>query len=53
MNDREGKIMIDLQDSQGAYPETTSVLETTDKLYIQSLHANSLAWLPAKQAALP
>jgi sugar lactone lactonase YvrE len=34
----DGKVVADLQDSSGAYPETTSVTETQDRLYIQSLH---------------
>ena len=40
----EGKIVADLQDPSGAYPETTGVTETPDRLYIQSLHAKSLGW---------
>ena len=46
----DGQIVTDLQDPSGAYPETTSVTETSDRLYIQSLHANHLGWLP-KEAA--
>lgn len=42
----DGKIVADLQDPQGAYPETTAVTETAGKLYIQSLHAKTLGWLP-------
>ena len=41
----DGKIVADLQDPSGAYPETTSVTETADRLYIQSLHAKGLGWL--------
>lgn len=41
----DGKIVADLQDPSGAYPETTGVTETPDRLYIQSLHAKSLGWL--------
>lgn len=41
----DGNIVADLQDPSGAYPETTGVTETPDRLYIQSLHANSLGWL--------
>ena len=41
----DGKIVADLQDPSGSYPETTSVTETTDRLYIQSLHAKGLGWL--------
>lgn len=46
--DEEGKVVRDLQDPAGTYPETTGVLETEDRLYIQSLHAHSLGWLPNK-----
>ena len=42
----DGRIVADLQDPSGAYPETTSVTETADRLYVQSLHAKSLGWLP-------
>jgi hypothetical protein len=45
--------VADLQDPRGAYPETTGVLETADRLYIQSLHAPVLGWLPKKSAGLP
>jgi sugar lactone lactonase YvrE len=41
----DGSIVQDLQDPSGAYPETTSVLETKDKLYIQSLHAPHIGWM--------
>lgn len=41
----DGKIVADLQDPSGAYPETTGVTETKDRLYIQSLHAKGLGWL--------
>jgi hypothetical protein len=50
--DEAGKIVADLQDPGGKYPETTGVLETADRLYIQSLHAKSLAWLPKAEAGL-
>jgi sugar lactone lactonase YvrE len=42
----DGKVLADLQDPSGAYPETTAVTETPDRLYIQSLHAKGLGWLP-------
>jgi sugar lactone lactonase YvrE len=42
----DGRIMEDLQDPRGAYPETTGVTETGDRLYIQSLHARGIGWLP-------
>ena len=42
----DGKVVADLQDTTGAYPETTAVTETRDRLYVQSLHAKGLGWLP-------
>ena len=42
----EGKVVADLQDPSGAYPETTAITETADRLYVQSLHAHGLGWLP-------
>ena len=42
----EGKVVADLQDPSGAYPEATGVTETKDRLYIQSLHARDLGWMP-------
>jgi sugar lactone lactonase YvrE len=44
----DGKIVADLQDPSGAYPETTAVTETADRLYVQSLHARGLGWLEKK-----
>jgi sugar lactone lactonase YvrE len=44
--DEEGHVTEDLQDPQGAYPETTGVTETTDRLYIHSLHAPAIGWVP-------
>jgi len=41
-----GKVVVDMQDPSGAYPETTGVTETAERLYIQSLHAKGLGWLP-------
>ena len=43
-----GKVVADLQDPSGAYPETTAITETADRLYVQSLHAHGLGWLPNK-----
>jgi sugar lactone lactonase YvrE len=51
--DEAGHIVADLQDPSGAYPETTGVLETGDRLYIQSLHAQAIGWLPKSRAGLP
>ena len=42
----DGKVVADLQDPTGAYPETTGITETKDRLYVQSLHAHGLGWLP-------
>jgi sugar lactone lactonase YvrE len=42
-----GVVVADLQDPSGAYPETTGVMETADRLYIQSLHAHNIGWLPS------
>jgi sugar lactone lactonase YvrE len=42
----DGTIVADLQDPSGAYPETTAITETPDRLYVQSLHAKGLGWLP-------
>jgi len=41
-----------MQDPSGAYPETTAVTESGDRLYIQSLHAKTLGWMDKKQAGL-
>lgn len=44
----DGTVVADLQDPSGAYPETTAITETKDRLYVQSLHAHGLGWLPNK-----
>jgi len=44
----DGKVVADLQDPSGSYPETTAVTETNDRLYVQSLHAHGLGWLEKK-----
>ena len=44
--DENGRVTEDLQDPSGAYPETTGVTETADRLYIHSLHARAIGWLP-------
>jgi sugar lactone lactonase YvrE len=48
----DGRVVADLQDPSGAYPDTTGVLETADRLYIQSLHAGGLGWMPKSRAGL-
>jgi len=50
--DEEGRVVADLQDPSGSYPETTGVTEIADRLYVQSLHARSLGWMPKSAAGL-
>ena len=50
--DESGKVIVDLQDPSGAYPDATAVTETDDRLYIQSLHAKTLGWTDKKKAGL-
>lgn len=50
--DESGKVTVDMQDPSGQYPETTGVTETKDRLYIQSLHAPKLGWLPKDGSGL-
>ena len=40
----DGQVVADLQDPSGAYPETTGLTETPDRLYVQNLHLNVLGW---------
>jgi sugar lactone lactonase YvrE len=42
----DGRIVEDLQDPAGGYPETTGATETADRLYIHSLHAHGIGWVP-------
>lgn len=42
--DEDGRVVEDLQDPSGAYPETTGATETADRLYIHSLHAPAIGW---------
>lgn len=44
--DEDGNVIEDLQDPAAAYPETTGATETADRLYIHSLHARGIGWLP-------
>jgi sugar lactone lactonase YvrE len=44
--DEAGRVTEDLQDPRGAYPETTGATETADRLYIHSLHAHTIGWVP-------
>jgi len=41
----DGRVVADLQDPAGAYPETTGVTETADRLYVQNLHLKVLGWI--------
>jgi sugar lactone lactonase YvrE len=43
--DESGKIVDDLQDPGGAYPETTAATEVDGKLFIQSLNAPTIGWM--------
>jgi sugar lactone lactonase YvrE len=45
-----GRVIEDLQDPIGAYPETTGATETADRLYIHSLHAPAIGWLPRNES---
>ena len=52
----DGRVVADLQDPTGAYPETTAATDTAERLYIQSLHAKGIGWLPrpsCTEAAIP
>jgi sugar lactone lactonase YvrE len=40
----DGQVVADLQDPAGAYPQTTGVTETADRLYVQNLHLHVLGW---------
>lgn len=44
--DEDGHVTEDLQDPSGAYPEATGATETEARLYIHSLHAHAIGWLP-------
>jgi len=44
--DDSGRIVADLQDPAGSYPQTTGVTETAERLYIQNLHLGVLGWKP-------
>jgi len=41
----DGRVVADLQDPSGNYPETTGVTETANRLYVQNLHLHSIGWL--------
>ncbi len=50
--DESGRVLVDLQDPSGSYPETTAVTEHGGRLYIQSLHAKTLGFLSSLNAGL-
>lgn len=50
--DETGRVLIDLQDPAGNYPETTAVTEAGGRLYIQSLTARSIGWIDRQAAGL-
>ncbi|MET0278319.1 MAG: SMP-30/gluconolactonase/LRE family protein [Pseudorhodoplanes sp.] len=49
--DEDGKVTISLQDPSGRYPEATGATETADRLYIHSLNARGIGWLPSARVA--
>lgn len=51
--EESGRIVDDLQDPKGGYPETTSATEVNGRLFVQSLNATSLAWLPYRGPGVP
>ena len=46
-----GMVSVNLQDPTGAYPETSGLTETPERLYVQSLHADWLGFRPRGGAA--
>ena len=40
----DGRVVADLQDPAGTYPQTTGLTETVDRLYVQNLHLKVLGW---------
>jgi sugar lactone lactonase YvrE len=51
--DDTGKVVDDLQDPTGVYPETTAATEADGKLFIQSLHARTIGWMPYTGPQVP
>jgi sugar lactone lactonase YvrE len=49
--DESGRVLADLQDPAGRYPQTTGVTEAGGRLYIQNLHNTVLGWLPTSALA--
>jgi sugar lactone lactonase YvrE len=50
--DKQGKVLLSLQDPRGNYHTTTGVLETDNWLYISSLHAENLGRISKANAGL-
>jgi sugar lactone lactonase YvrE len=44
----DGRVVADLQDPTGAYPQTTGLTETADRLYVHNLHLHVLGWRAAR-----
>jgi sugar lactone lactonase YvrE len=42
----EARVIANLQDPTGTYPSTTGITEFDGRLYVQSLHAAGLGYLP-------
>jgi sugar lactone lactonase YvrE len=42
----DGQVVADLQDPAGVQINTTGATETADRLYVQSLSARTIGWLP-------
>ena len=42
----DGRVVEDLQDPAAGYPQTTGATETADRLYIHSLTAPQIGWMP-------
>lgn len=42
----DGRVVEDLQDPAAGYPQTTGATETADHLYIHSLTAHRIGWVP-------
>lgn len=50
--DETGRVLADLQDPTGAYPETSGATEAGELVYIHSLHAKTLCVLDRRAAGL-
>jgi sugar lactone lactonase YvrE len=50
--DEQGKVLLDLQDPTGAYPEATGVSEMEGRCFVHSLHARALGWFACARPSL-